>query len=146
MSAFKIVTRWKRVKEFTYENYNRNHQIEFSGNQTLNNSAAVEYFGDENMANPEELLASAVSSCHMLTFLALASKTGFVVEEYEDDAVAILAKNLEGRMAVTDIKLHPKIVFSGNVPDENKLREMHHKTHRNCFIAQSVKAQIEVVF
>lgn len=146
MSSFKITTNWKRSADFKYETYNRDHQIIFSGNQVLNNSAAPEYYGNEQMANPEELLASAVSTCHMLTFLALASKTGYVVESYEDDAVAILDKNAEGRTAVTDIKLHPKIIFSGNQPDEAKLREMHHKAHRNCFIAQSVKAQVEVVF
>lgn len=146
MSSFRVTTNWKRTADFKYDTFNRDHQITFSGNQILNNSAAVDYYGNDNMANPEELIASAVSTCHMLTFLALASKTGFVVESYEDDAVAILDKNAEGRTAVTDIKLHPKITFSGTTPDETKLREMHNKAHRNCFIAQSVRAQVEVVF
>lgn len=146
MSSFRVTLNWKRNAEFKYEMFNRDHQITFSGNQILNNSAAPDYYGNENMANPEELLASALSSCHMLTFLALASKTGYVVETYEDDAVAILDKNIEGRTAVTDIKLHPKITFSGNTPDEAKLREMHNKAHRNCFIAQSIRAQVEVIF
>lgn len=146
MSVFKITTVWNSKNEFSYEQYNRDHQITFSGPQTLLNSAAPEYFGNEDMANPEELLAAAVSSCHMLTFLAVCSKTGFKVTQYEDDAVAILDKNEEGRMAVTQINLHPKIEFEGNTPDEAKLRDLHHKAHRNCFIAQSVKTKIEVVF
>ncbi|MCK6595563.1 MAG: OsmC family protein [Bacteriovoracaceae bacterium] len=146
MSVFKITTVWNSKNEFTYEQYNRDHKITFSGPQTLINSAAPEYYGNEDMANPEELLAAAVSSCHMLTFLAVCSKTGFKVTHYEDDAVAMLDKNDEGKMAVTQINLHPKIQFDGATPDETKLRDLHNKAHRNCFIAQSIKTKVEVVF
>ncbi len=145
MGSFKIALRWFREREFKYELFNRNHDIVFSGNQTLKNSAAVEYFGNDNTSNPEELLASALASCHMLTFLAVACKMGFVVQSYEDDAVAILDKNEEGKLAVTSITLHPKIIFEGNEPDPTKLQDMHNKAHRNCFIAQSIKAKVDVI-
>jgi len=83
MESFKINTKWNRKSEdFSFDHYNRSHAIIFSGNQLLLNSAAPSYKGDENMSNPEELLASAVSSCHMLTFLAVASKSGYTVDSY----------------------------------------------------------------
>ena len=148
MESFKINTKWTRKSDdFNFDHYNRSHAIIFSGNQLLLNSAAPTYKGDENMSNPEELLASAVSSCHMLTFLAVASKSGYTVDSYEDDAVAFLEKNESNVVSVTKIILHPDIKFSGEkIPDEEKLKGLHDKAHRNCFIANSVKCAVEVVF
>jgi organic hydroperoxide reductase OsmC/OhrA len=148
METFKIKINWKKTSEdFAFDNYNRAHQITFSGNQLLNNSAAVTYNGDENMSNPEELLASAISSCHMLTFLAVASKSGFDVESYDDDAVAYLQTNEDKITSVTNVYLHPTIKFVGaKIPDADKIKSMHEKAHRNCFIANSVKCAVEVVY
>ncbi len=148
MESFKINTKWTRKSnDFSFDHYNRSHAIIFSGNQLLQNSAAPAYKGDENMSNPEELLASAVSSCHMLTFLAVASKSGYTVDSYEDDAVAILEKNENNVISVTKITLHPTINFSGEkIPDEEKLKSLHEKAHKNCFIANSVKCAVDVVF
>ena len=148
MESFKISTRWEKTSQlFTYETYNRDHLIEFSGEQTLKTSAAAGYFGNADMTNPEELLASAVSSCHMLTFLALCSKMGYVVLTYEDDAVAILDKNEQNVTAVTEITLHPTTTFLGaKVPDLEKLTFMHDKAHKNCFVANSVKCKVNIVF
>lgn len=148
METFKIKTSWKKNSEdFAYDNYNRNHQILFSGEQLLNNSAAPTYNGNEDMSNPEELLAAAVSSCHMLTFLAVASKSGFDIESYEDDAVAYLQTNEDKITSVTNIYLHPSIKFTGaKIPDADKIKSMHEKAQRNCFIANSVKCAVEVVY
>jgi peroxiredoxin-like protein len=144
MSSFKINVKWQNA--FSRESYVRDHTIKFSGDQILNNSAAKDYSGNENMANPEELLASALASCHMLTFLAICSKSGFIVESYQDEAVAILDKNAEGKIAVTKITLHPVIKFSGDkIPDNEKLKSLHDKAHHNCFIANSIKCDFEVV-
>jgi organic hydroperoxide reductase OsmC/OhrA len=147
MEIFKVNTKWNRTSaSFSFDNYNRGHEVTFSGNQVLKNSAAPAYKGDENMANPEELLASAVSSCHMLTFLAVASKSGYVVDHYEDDAIAVLDKNSNDVMCVTEINLHPSVKFLGEkIPDAEKLSSMHDKAHRNCFIANSVSCQVNIV-
>ena len=145
MSTFKIKMNWKRDSDFSYEIFNRDHQINFSGNQSLNTSAAREYFGSDEAANPEELLAASLSSCHMLTFLAVASKSGYTVDEYKTVALALLNKNDEGRMAVTEINLYPEIVFSGNkLPTDEQLKSLHDKAHRNCFIAQSLKTKVNI--
>ncbi|MBC7539465.1 MAG: OsmC family protein [Bacteriovorax sp.] len=144
-NTFKIDLNWKRSTDFTYDNFNRNHSLMFSGQQFLNNSAAVEYLGNADMANPEELLVSSLASCHMLTFLAVASKSGYIVDTYNDQPIALLEKNEEGRLAVTTIDLKPVIEFSGaKIPDEDQLKALHDKAHRNCFIANSIKSKVNI--
>lgn len=147
MSSFKIQLNWKRTTEdFGYDKFNRNHTLTFTGEQVLKNSSAPEYLGGEGFSNPEELLASALSSCHMLTFLAVASKMGYTVDSYADTAEAFLNKNEEGRMSVTEITLKPVIVFSGaKIPDADQLKSLHEKAHRNCFIANSIKTKVNVL-
>ena len=146
MSTFSIDLNWKLSTEFTYEKYNRNHSITFSGNQIVNNSAAVDFFGNANMANPEELLASALASCHMLTFLAVCSKSGYVVSSYIDHAVATLDKNSDGKMCITDITLKPIIEFGvEKIPNAEQLKSLHEKAHRNCFSAQSIHSKVTVL-
>ena len=144
MSEFKISLEWKNT--FTSEGYVRDHVVHFGGNQTLHNSAAPEYSGNPNMTNPEELLASALASCHMLTFLAICSKSGLQVESYSDNATAILDKNTDGKMAITQITLRPQIKFKGdNIPSTEKIKTIHDKAHHNCFVANSIKPHVEII-
>lgn len=146
-NLFHIDLNWKRTsEEFGFEKYNRNHTLNFSGQQVLKSSAAADFFGDVGMANPEELLASALTSCHMLTFLAVASKSGYIVDSYQDHSTATLDKNEEGKVAVTVIDLKPLITFSGTkIPDEAQLKSLHEKAHRNCFIANSIKTKVNIL-
>ncbi|HZR79440.1 MAG TPA: OsmC family protein, partial [Chthoniobacterales bacterium] len=86
-----------------------------------------------------------LSSCHMLTFLAIACKQKFVLDEYLDDAVGFMEKNSEGRMAITRVILKPKIKWSGEKqPTAEELDKIHHAAHENCFIANSVKTEVTV--
>jgi organic hydroperoxide reductase OsmC/OhrA len=144
MSSYVIQLNWKKESsDFSYEKFNRNHDLSFSGDQHLNSSAAKEYFGNSDMTNPEELLGASLASCHMLTFLAVAAKSGFHVEAYKCKAEAILAKNEEGRISVTEINLTTDINFSGDkTPSAEQLSSLHEKAHRNCFIAQSLKTKV----
>ena len=81
----------------------------------------------------------------MLTFLAVACKKKFVMDEYTDEAVGHMEKNENGKMAITRVELHPKITFSGEKqPTEQELDEMHHFAHTECFIANSVKTKVTV--
>ena len=146
MSTYAIDLNWRRETDFSYDTFNRNHTLSFSGDQILQNSSAPEYLGNSDMANPEELLASALCSCHMLTFLAIASKSGYTVDSYNDHAVATLDKNEEGRLAITTIDLHPVIVFSGDKkPTAEQLKSLHEKAHRNCFVASSLKTKVNIL-
>ena len=97
------------------------------------------------VSNPEQALAAALSSCHMMTFLALAAKMNWPVSGYTDNAVATLGKNSKGKMSVTDIELNPKIAFSKEFSvDENKMKEVQERAHRYCFIANSLSDEVKV--
>lgn len=146
MSEHKIRVTWNRTSDdFAYESYDRRHVIRFDGGQTLENSAAPDYLGEAQHANPEELLAASLSSCHMLTFLAVAAKSKIKVKHYEDEATAVLEKNADGKIAVTRVYLRPKIQFDGeNQPTPEKIRDLHDKAHKNCMIANSVKCEVIV--
>lgn len=147
MSEHHATVSWKRTtKDFVYETYDRSHSVSYPGGIVHGASAAKEFMGKAELANPEELLAAALSSCHMLTFLAVCAKSRIAVDSYEDRATAILDKNAAGKLAVTKIFLRPKTTFSGDTPvDGAKLKELHEKAHRNCFIAQSVACEVETV-
>lgn len=147
MSSFEIKIDWNKnaTEDFKYDIFSRKHNVYFSGNQILNNSSAPEFLGNTDASNPEELLAASLASCHMLTFLAVASKSGYIVEKYSSKAIALLNKNEEGKTAVTEINLYPEIIFSGTkIPDEAQLKSLHDKSHRNCFIAQSIKTKVNI--
>lgn len=144
MSEHNVKITWKNKGEvFTYYAYDRTHTWQFDGNKTIEASAAPEYVGNIKYINPEEALAAAIASCHMMSFLYVASKKKFVVDNYEDQAVAILAKNEKGKMAVTQMYLRPKITFRGeNQPDRIMIDLLHQKAHEECFIANSVLTEI----
>ena len=90
-------------------------------------------------------MVASLSSCHMLTFLAVAAKKRYVVDSYTDDAVGFMEKNTEGKLAITRVVLRPRIVFSGErQPMTEQVDELHHIAHAECFIANSVKTEIIV--
>ena len=82
----------------------------------------------------------------MLTFLAVACKKKFLLDEFVDEAVGHMEKNADGKLAITRVELHPKLKFSGDtLPTEKDIEEMHHFAHENCFNANSVKTEVTVV-
>lgn len=145
MSEHPIQLSWKRHGDFGYETFDRGHTVRFNGGSTLPVTAAPEFFGKKELANPEEILAAALASCHMLTFLAIAAKSLLTVDSYDDHAVATLEKNSDGIMAVTKILLRPKVVFSGDTrPAAEKLKQLHDKACKYCFIENSILSQVIV--
>lgn len=129
---------------YTYEQYPRDHAIHYGTGSAQQASAAAEYRGNPTLPNPEELLVAALSSCHMLTFLAICAKKKIVVEHYEDEAVGFLERPSGAPMQVTRVVLRPKITFGENAPDAATLASLHEQSHHGCFIAQSVKTDVEV--
>lgn len=140
MAKHKVTISWRRTTpDFDYKTFDRTHTWQFSGGQTIQGSSAPAYYGNPALANPEEGLIAALSSCQMLTFLSIAALKGFVVERYEDEAVGELGKNEQGKMMVSKIILRPKVSFAGDkVPDAKSLEDIHQKAHKNCFIANSL--------
>ncbi|MCW8920125.1 MAG: OsmC family protein [Sedimenticola sp.] len=147
MSEHKIDLDWKGAPPSSDQTtYNRNHTVSFSDTVQVTVSSAPEYKGDPNCADPEKLLTSALASCHMLTFLAIADLKGFRVESYKDQATGFLEKGESGRPHITRIELRPSIVFAGEEkPDEAAIKRMHASAHKNCFIANSIKAKVDVL-
>ena len=146
MSEHKVSVEWVRQSEdFSLAGYNRSHQWDFGHNNTVQASAAVNYCGDANKVDPEQAFTASIASCHMLTFLAVASQKGFTIDEYQDSAVGVLGKDAEGNTSITDVMLTPNVCFSGEkVPSVEQINQLHELAHRQCFIANSVKTNIRV--
>jgi organic hydroperoxide reductase OsmC/OhrA len=146
MSEHRIGLEWSRNGgPFARGNYSPDHLIRYAGGQTLHGSPSSSYMGNDAYADPEQLLLSSLSACHMLTFLAVCANRGYIVDSYHDDAVATLDRNAEGKMAVVKAILAPKILFSGDKqPSADEYAKLHERAHQACFIANSVKTQVEV--
>jgi organic hydroperoxide reductase OsmC/OhrA len=147
MSVHKATIHWTRGgKAFGYKTYSRDHVWRFENGVEVPASAAPAYLGNPERVDPEGALVAALSSCHMLTFLALAANRGFVVDSYEDRAVGVLEKNAQGKLAITRVELRPKIAFSGpKTPSPADMEWLHDKAHRECFIANSVTTEVRVL-
>jgi len=147
MSEHKANIKWTRGSvDFAYKTYSRDHTWRFDNGVEVPASAAPAYLGNAQRVDPEAAFVAALSSCHMLTFLALASNKGFVVDSYEDNAVGHLEKNAGGKLAITRVELHPKIIYGGaKQPTPADLEWLHDKAHRECFIANSVTTEVRVV-
>ena len=130
----------------SYGKYNTDHKIRINDEILLNGGSAADYGGSPNNLNPEQALAAAMSSCHMMTFLALSAKMKWPVITYEDKAVAYLGKNSNNKMSVNKIELNPKITFQNNFSVSDKeMAKMQDRSHRYCFIANSLSAEVDIV-
>src|SRR5215831_19514270 len=151
MSEHQARVRWDRqpAERFIDLKYSRAHSWKFDGGAVVAASSSehavpLPYSVSANV-DPEEAFVAAISSCHMLTFLYLAAKQRFVIDSYEDLSIGDLAKNSSGRLAVTHVRLAPEIVFSGErVPTDAEIEKLHHASHEECYIANSVQTTITV--
>jgi len=139
---------WRRNGEvFTDNRYSRGHEWSFDGGLTVRASSSpqvVPRFSDPAGVDPEEAFVASLASCHMLTFLLLAATKKYRVDSYIDEATGTLAKNPKGKLAMVEVVLRPKIVFSGEQqPSPEILRELHHRAHEECFIANSVTTAVK---
>ena len=146
MSEHRATVAWQRSSDgFSYESYNRDHSWKFDSGVEVAASATPAYMGNAACVDPEEAFVAALSSCHLLTFLAFACKKRFIVDRYVDDASGALEKGADGKLAITRVTLRPFIVFGGDKqPSAVELDALHHSAHENCFIANSVKTEINI--
>ncbi|MGI9242192.1 MAG: OsmC family protein [Verrucomicrobiales bacterium] len=148
MSEHRVELEWERKTEgFAYKEYSRNHTWTFENGEVLRASAAVDYLGDKDCVDPEAAFAASLSSCHALTFLAIAAIKKLTVDSYRDRAVGFLEKDAEtGKVVVTRVELHPVVEFADGVEvPRQQLEELHHRAHEECFLANSVKSEIVTV-
>ena len=150
MAQHKAKIEWKcTTPDFRLGKYTREHTWAFDGGVTVPASAApavvpAPYSNPANV-DPEEAFVASLSSCHMLTFLYVAQKAGFVIDSYEDQAIGYMTKNERGKLFVSRVALRPRIVFSGaKQPTAGELDELHHHAHEECYIANSVLAEVVV--
>ena len=114
MSEHRVHLSWQRGgRDFRYESYPRDHVWRFEGGVEVPASAAPAFLGSAERVDPEAAFVAALSSCHMLSFLAIASRKRLVVDSYEDDATGFLEKNQAGKLAVTRVVLRPRVAFAG---------------------------------
>src|ERR1043166_6264629 len=145
MSSHRAGVRWNRQSvDFTYDSYNRSHEMTFKdGAIVLPSSSAPAFKGDAARVDPEEAFVGSLASCHMLTFLAICARKRLTVDSYNDDAVGIMEKGSDGKWSVTRVTLRPRVVFSeGTSIDEKTLQDIPHRAHDDCFIANSVKTDV----
>ena len=139
---------WARDgQDFLSNRYSRRHLLRFDGGAEVAGSSSPLSvplpMSDASAVDPEEAFVAALSSCHMLWFLAIAAKRRFIVDSYIDAAVGVMSKNSEGRTAMTLVTLRPAVVFSGaKLPTDAELDQLHHKAHEECYIANSVKTEV----
>lgn len=121
------------------------HTVQYNDSFDVQVDAAPDWGGDPGNTNPEQAFASALSSCHMMTFLALASKAGWPVASYHDYAEAHLGKNPKGQMSITRMDLHPVVCFdTGFSVSDAELNDMQQRAHRYCFIANTLADSVEI--
>jgi organic hydroperoxide reductase OsmC/OhrA len=150
MSEHKATLKWTHSQgDFLKGTYSREHTWSFDGGMTVaasSSPAAVRVpFSNPANVDPEEAFVASLSSCHMLTYLFIASRKGFEISNYEDDAVGMLTKNEQGVPWVSSVVLHPRITYAGTkTPTREEEDQMHHAAHDQCFIANSVKTDIKV--
>ena len=148
MSEHHASVAWKRTSaDFTYDSYNRAHDMGFKhGDIVLPASSAPEFRGDADRVDPEEDFVASLSSCHMLTFLAICARRRLSVESYDDEAVGHLEKGAKGKLWMARVTLSPRIIFTaGTNVDAATLDQLHHLSHEECFIANSVNTEITVL-
>ena len=150
MSNYKATISWKRTSpDFLKGKYSREHTWAFDGGVIVPASPSphvvpAPYSNPANV-DPEEAFVASISSCHMLTFLYLASKQGFQIDSYEDTAVGTMTKNEKGVPWMNKVVLSPRIAYSGaKLPNPSEEEHLHHLSHEQCYIANSVKTEIVV--
>lgn len=146
MSEHSILLRWsKAAHAATPGTYGRDHVVQYSEETRIRVSAAPDFLGSAALADPEQLFANSLASCHLLYFLALCEGSGYTVERYEDNATAVVGKLEEGGIGVKTITLRPRAIFSGEKqPSIQALHRLHERAHKGCFIANSVKSDVQI--
>ena len=148
MSTYSATVAWQRGQQtFSDHRYARRHAWQFDGGLEVPASSSPQVvplpMSDPAAVDPEEAFVASLSSCHLLWFLDIAARAGWVVDAYRDPAVGLLARNAGGQLAMTLVTLRPQVRFGGGRrPDQAEVRRLHDAAHQACFIANSVKTEV----
>jgi organic hydroperoxide reductase OsmC/OhrA len=148
MTAYTAEVLWSRSGEkFVDNRYSRKHLLRFDGGIEVVGSSSPHVvplpYSITNAVDPEEAFVASLSSCHMLWFLSIAAKHGFVVDRYQDIAEGKMENDSKGRLMMAVVTLRPEVTFSGDKqPTFKELEQLHLDAHEECFIANSVKTEV----
>lgn len=147
MAAYTSRVLWERTigEAFSDGRYGRGHAWSFDGGQQIRASASplhVARYADPFGVDPEEAFVAALSSCHMLFFLFFAARAGHVVDRYEDIAEGVMSRSPEGRNWISRVTLRPHVVWQEPAPGKAEEDALHHASHDNCYLANSVRTEI----
>jgi organic hydroperoxide reductase OsmC/OhrA len=148
MAEYRATVHWLRdAHSFVDNRYSRRHVWHFDGGTSVPASSSPHVvplpWSDPAGVDPEEAFVASLSSCHMLFFLSFAAKAGWQVDDYRDDAVGVIARNADGKLAMTRVTLRPAVVFdAAKRPETSELARLHHEAHEACFIANSVHTEV----
>jgi len=150
MSKHFATIRWfaSPGEDFAKGQYSRGHSWNFDGLTNVAASASPHIvpmpWANPDAVDPEEAFVASAASCHMLFFLDFSRRAGLIITGYDDEAEGLMEKGADGKMRITRITLRPKIVWSGDPPDQAQIDELHHKSHEACFIANSITSEIAI--
>ncbi|MBA3835066.1 MAG: OsmC family protein [Pseudomonadota bacterium] len=151
MSSYTATIRWSRngAEGFAKGQYSRAHEWVFDGGLTVPASPSPHIvpppWSDLAAVDPEEAFVASLASCHMLFFVDLARRAGFVVDSYVDEAKGVLEKRDDGKTWMSRVTLRPRVEWSGDKrPGDQDIADLHHKAHDACFIANSVTTEVIV--
>ncbi|MCB1405612.1 MAG: OsmC family protein [Rhodobacteraceae bacterium] len=127
----------------SYRGYTRNWDVAVPGKPVISCSNDPMLGGDPALMNPEDLLLSALSACHMLWYLHLASDAGIVVTGYEDTPEGLGEVEANGAARFVSAVLRPEITVRPGA-DLARAEALHHEIHKVCFIARSVNFPVSI--
>ena len=148
MHEYQATISWERGDaDAPLRRYSRAHKWIFDGGLTVPASASPQIvrapYSDAGAIDPEEAFVAALSSCHMLWFLDVATQRGFRVISYVDNAAGVMEKNGADKVAITRVRLRPNATFAGEkIPTREEIDALHHAAHEECFIANSVATDV----
>jgi organic hydroperoxide reductase OsmC/OhrA len=150
MSRHAVTVEWDRAEAaFTDHRYSRRHRLRFDGGLEVPGSSSPHVvrvpYSDPAAVDPEEGFVAALSSCHMLWFLDLAARAGYVVDAYVDEAAGFLARRDDGKSWLSRVELSPRVRFGpGKEPSDADVQRLHHEAHEECFLANAYKGELVV--
>ncbi len=142
---YKTTIQWtgnKGTGTSSYRDYERSHTISIENKPVIEGSSDPAFRGDKTKYNPEEMLLSSLSSCHMLWYLHFCSEAGIIVTDYIDHATGIMEETNNGSGHFVEVTLHPAVTVQNEEMAE-KAKELHHKANEFCFIANSVNFPVK---
>jgi organic hydroperoxide reductase OsmC/OhrA len=125
-----------------YRDYGRDHEVSAAGKPSIVGSSDPTFRGDATRWNPEELLVAALSQCHLLAYLHLASSAGIIVTDYQDAPVGTMTTHPDGTGEFEGVILHPTVTIT-DAAAQSRAEALHHDAHATCFIARSVNFPVE---